>query len=60
LIVAMSCGAAPSATFVMRRKAEADPTETSDTGAACPVRNAVPVGATAPVVLPEPIATLSA
>ncbi|KGR95034.1 putative chromosome segregation ATPase [Burkholderia sp. ABCPW 111] len=36
--VTASCGAEPSATFVMRRRAVALPTDTSDSGAAVPVR----------------------
>ncbi len=36
--VTASCGAEPSATFVIRRKAVELPTETSDRGAALPVR----------------------
>ena len=55
--VTMSCCAEPSATLVMRRNAAADPTETSEAGAAVFVRKPVPVGAAAPVVEPAPSAT---
>ncbi|WP_456061837.1 hypothetical protein [Burkholderia alba] len=43
---------------MMRRSAVELPTDTSDSGAAEPVRKPVPVGAAAPVTLPAPIATL--
>ena len=58
--VTASCSAAPSATFVMRRSAEDEPTETSDAGAAASVMKPVAVEAEALVVLPEPMATLPA
>ncbi len=58
--VTASVGAEPSATLVMRRSAVAEPTDTSEVGAAWPVRKPVVVGAAAAVALPEPIATLFA
>ena len=45
---------------MIRRRAEDEPTETSDAGALVLVRNPLPVGAAAPVTLPAPIATLFA
>jgi hypothetical protein len=43
---------------VIRRRAEAEPTETSDAGAAVPVRKPAPVGEAALVTLPAPSAML--
>jgi hypothetical protein len=58
--VMASCGAAPSATLVIRRIAPAFPIDTSAFGAALFVRKPGPVGAVAPVTLPVPSATLFA